>query len=318
MEISGIMKPNYEILENEYATFAHTNYAVSCNSGTSALHVSLVALGIGPGDEVIVPDFTMASCAFSVSYTGARPVFVDCGDNLNINPQLIKAKITRRTKAIMVVHIYGRLCDMDAIRALAKAHRLPVIEDACEAQGVTDGLSDITVFSFYKNKIIHAEEGGMVCVNDKTLYEDIKDLKNLSFGTKHDYYHERIGWNYRMPDTMANMALQSLKNYPENAEKRRQVEYWYSKRIKSNLPERQAVWVYDFVTPFKQEIMGKAERHGVPARHFFKPMTIMPMYRQEVGKNALLFSENGMYLPVYPDMTKDRVNEICDLVLNKV
>lgn len=307
----------YEELEKEYATFAKTNYAVSCNSGTSALHLALVALGVTEGDEVIVPDFTMASCAFSVSYTGATPVFVDCGDNLNIDPELIKAKITSRTKAIMVVHIYGRLCNLDAIRALAKAHRLSIIEDACEAQGITDGLSDITVFSFYRNKIIHAEEGGIVCTNSKEIADNVRDFKNLSFGERHDYYHERIGWNYRMPDAMAQMALQSLKDYPINLEKRREVESWYAKRIKSNLPPRDTVWVYDFITPFKNELMQDSQLK-LKARHFFKPMSTMPMYRQEVGRNALLYSENGMYLPVYPEMTKDEVNQICDLVLNKV
>lgn len=301
-------------LERDYAEFAKTNFAVAVNSGTAALHLALVALGVGKGDEVIVPDFTMAACAFAVSYTGAMPVFVDCKHDLTINEELIEAHITRRTKAIMPVHIYGRLCNMTAIRKIAKDHNLKVIEDGCEAQGATDGKSDVSCFSFYKNKIIHAEEGGIICTNDKHLWRDMQYLKNLAFGDKHDYFHEMIGYNYRMPEAMAKMAHASLVKYPENLDKRREVESWYASSVPSNLPPRDAVWVFDFLSVHKEDIMKRAKKHDVSQiRDFFKPMSSMPMYvGPRIGDRARFYSENGMYLPVYPDMTKEEVWAVCE------
>ena len=152
----------YSKLEKEYAKFCGKKYAVSVNSGTSALHLALVVLGIGKGDEVIVPDFTMAACGFAVAYTGAKVITVDCKDDLTIDETLIEKKITKRTKAIMPVHIYGRLCNMEAINKIAKKYNLYVIEDACEAQGAKGlGKADLTCYSLYQNKIISGEEGGL-------------------------------------------------------------------------------------------------------------------------------------------------------------
>lgn len=260
------MAEEYKKLEIEYAKFTGSKYGISCNSGTSALHLGLLALGIGKEDEVIIPDFTMAACGFAVTYCGAIPVFVDCDDSLNIDVSLIEAKITKNTRAIMAVHIYGRLCNMKEILRIAKKYHLKVIEDACEAQGaVFKSKADITCYSFYENKIIHAEEGGMCTTDNKKYADRINYLKNMAFGEKHDYFHKEIGYNYRMPNSQAVLALKSLKNYPKENERRRIIEKkFYGRNILD------AVWVLPFI--------------GIPIldnreyRKFFKPLSSMPMW----------------------------------------
>lgn len=267
------MKPVYKQLEEEYSKFDGSKYSVSCNSGTSALHLALMTVGVGKGDEVIIPDFTMASCGFAVSYCGAKPVFVDCDDTLCMDWTLIEKKITKKTKAIMPVHIYGMLCNMQEIVRIAKKYKLKVIEDACEAQGaVYKSKADITCYSFYQNKIIHAEEGGICTTNNKKYADRMNYLKNMTFGKNHDYFHEEVGYNYRMPESQAKLALKSLKNYPKENKRRRKIEKdfygfnWLS-----------AVWVLPF--------------HIDGDRQFFKPLSSFPMYGGKCqSKNALFYS----------------------------
>lgn len=282
-------QPAYKILEEQYAKFVGTKYAVAVNSGTSGLHLSLVALGIGPGDEVIVPDFTMAACGFAVAYTGATVVTVDCGHDLNIDPELIEAKITPRTKAIMPVHIYGRLCDMNAIKKIAKKHNLFIVEDGCEAQGAAfGGNSDCLVFSFYRNKIIHAQEGGIVCTDNKKLYDRMQFLKNMAFDKDHTYFHSEIGFNYRMADSQALMVLDSLAKYPKERERREWEECMFDDG------NRDAVWVLDTLASSEKE-REQIVKSDPNTRRFFKPLSTMPMWKQPVGKNALKYSKIGYY-----------------------
>jgi perosamine synthetase len=300
----GVTK--YKELENKYSEFVGSKYAVAVNTGTASLHLALVALGIGQGDEVIVPDFTMSACGFAVAYAGAKVVTVDCDGTLNIDVNLIEEKITPNTKAIMPVHIYGRLCNMEEIYRIAKKHNLFIVEDASEAHGaVYKSKADITCYSFYRNKIIHAEEGGICTTNDRKLYEKMQDLKNMAFGKEHNYYHTQIGFNYRMPEMTAIQVLESLKEYPENAKKRRIVEGYYDKYVKGTIHKRDAVWVYDFFVDNPKKIM-----ENKYARYFFKPLSTMPMFKQEVGKKAQYYSELGVYYIVEPTMTEKDVREI--------
>lgn len=291
----------YQELEKVYAKFVGTEYAVAVSSGTAGLHLALVGLGVGIGDEVIVPDFTMAACGFAVSYTGAKVVTIDCGEDLNIDVTRIEEKITPNTRVIMAVHIYGRLCNMKAIKEIADRHKLHVIEDGCEAQGVAKGgYSDCLVFSFYKNKIINAEEGGIICTNDEKLALRLHDLKNMAFGARHDYFHTKIGFNYRMPNSQATLALTSLAQYEENIIKRRKFEKQMSIVTPSSLPKRDTVWVYDFLCKSMAErdrLIGQFHKEGRLARHFFKPLSSMPMWKQPVGENAKRYSQLGMYIP---------------------
>lgn len=292
--------PVYEQLEIEYADFAKSKYAVTVNSGTSALHLSLVALGIGKGDEVIVPDFTMAACGFAVSYVGATVVTVDCDDSLNIDVNKIESAITAKTKAIMPVHIYGRLCNMNKIKEIASKYNLYIIEDGCEAQGAAiGGKSDLLCFSFYKNKIISGEEGGIICTDSHELYEKMRYLKNMAFGIKHDYFHGNIGYNYRITDSSAFKALNNLRNYSYINKKRRLKEQKFQESYRT-IP-RDAVWVYDMVfwtREQRDELFQLATKSGLNPRLFFKPLSSMPMWRQKIGERAQEFSERGFYVPI--------------------
>lgn len=286
------MREAYKELERQYANYIKSKYAVSCNTGTAALHLALLALGIGHGDEVIIPDFTMAACGFAVSYTGAKPVFVDCDDTLCIDVSLIERKITKRTKAIMAVHIYGRLCNMKEIYRIARKYKLKVIEDACEAQGaVFNSKADITCYSFYANKIIHAEEGGMCTTDNKKLADKMNYLKNMAFSQSHDYFHKEIGFNYRMPNSQALLALKSLSNVHVELHRRREAEKELIKATKEEhlMPKRDVVWVYDVKTKIK----------GVNTRPFFKPLSSFPMYGGKCqSPKAEHYSKIGSYIKI--------------------
>lgn len=303
----------YRELEYSFAKFQGTSFAVSCNSGTSALHLALRALNIGPGDEVIVPEFTMIACAWAVSYCGATPVFVDCGADLLIDVSKIEAAITSRTRAIMPVHIYGRVCDMPRILGIAQSHGLKVVEDCAEAHGATlddkkaGTFGDIGCFSFYRNKIIRAEEGGICVTENQALADRMRFLKNMAFNEGHDYIHPEMGFNYRMPDAQANLALESLNRIESNLEHRRKIAGLYDEVLKPFTiprPTGSVIWVYDFIVPWREEVI-----RAIPkARRFFRPMSEQPMYYDsDFNKTkAHLFSEQGVYLPV--DIEEEEAN----------
>ena len=312
-------------LEKKYADFIGTKYCVASNTGTSALHLALEALELPAGSEVIVPEFTMMASAWSVVYSRLNPVFVDCDKNLLIDVNKIEDKITEKTKVLMVTHVYGRICEMDKIMEIAQKYNLRVIEDACEAQGAKYenkmiGSFDIGCFSFFKNKIICAEEGGAITTNDKLLAEKCKDLKNMSFGTRHDYLHEKIGFNYRMTNSQASMAIESLNKFDKNFKRRQEIEQIY----KNNLPKeilidnimvpRKAVWIYDIkIQNHKDEFVKHMNSKNIAARHSFKPMSMQPCFDRKYDHlEAYKFSKEICYLPVNPDMSDRQVLEICE------
>lgn len=287
----------FKELEQEYAEFVGSKYAVSCNTGTAGLHLACKALGIGKGDEIIVPEFTMIACAYAVSYCGAKPVFVDCDDTLNIDCSLIESKITKRTKAIMPVHIYGRLCNMTEILRIAKKHNLKVIEDACEAQGaVYKSKADITAYSFYQNKIIHAEEGGICTTDNKKYAERMNFLKNMCFNEKHDYLHSEIGFNYRMPNSQAKLALESLKDYPKEKIRRQKAVDKLDKFF-DHKTKRDANWVYVVDDVYNQGLATTIlKEQGMEVRYFFKPMSMQPPYLGNYKKLNAYKKSNGIYI----------------------
>ncbi len=317
------MTQPFELLEQEFAAFSGGKHAVSVNTGTAALHLALAALRIGPGDEVIVPEFTMAACAFAVLYTGATPVFIDCADDLNLDVRLLRDALTENTKAIMPVHVYGRACRMDIIMDFADAYELKVIEDCSEAHGATwqgkkvGTFGAVGAFSFYRNKIVHAQEGGICITDDLVLADRMRDLKNMAFGDKHDYMHSELAFNYRMPNGQASMARDSLRLAAEHISKRAQVAAWYDKHLGHLAlprPEGSVVWVYDLVCGKEAQ-----ERilEAVPgSRPFFKPMGLQPFCRKaRVGPRALEFSKIGVYLPVHERMKREDVEGVCTKVV---
>lgn len=297
----------YKQLEKEFSDFTGKRETAVCNSGTSALTLALAGLGVGYGDEVIVPEFTMIATAWAVTYRGAKVVPVDCGDDLNIDPD--KINITNKTKAVIVTHVYGRPVPKIDVP-------VPVIEDACEAHGAKVGWGYAQCYSFYRNKIIPAEEGGAVTSNDISYIQRLRDLRSMAFGSRHDYYHRELGYNFRMPNAQAKMVLDSIEKIDEILEKRKQIQSWYDEHFKQytiDRPEGSVLWVYDMLVD--EDKRDKILELVDGARPFFKPMSMQPMYRGKFEHlKAYDFSKRGLYLPVRNDMTRDEVEHIAQTV----
>lgn len=229
---SGVLAqgPRVQAFEEAFAQFLGVKYAIATSSGTTALHIALLAHGVGPGDEVIVPPFSFIATANSVLYVGARPVFVDIDpQTFNINPEQIEAAITPRTKAIMPVHLYGLPSDMEPIVAIAEKYGLVLIEDACQSHGAEYkgrkvGSFGTGVFSFYPTKNITSGEGGMITTNDPVIAEKCRMIRN--HGMRRRYYHEELGFNFRMTDVHAAIGLAQLSKLETfNAARRANARY---------------------------------------------------------------------------------------------
>ena len=303
------------LFEDAFSRRHGQEFGVASSSGTNAIFLALKALGIKEGDEVIVPEFTMIATAWAVTYTGATPVFVDCGDDLNIDVSKIEEKITARTKAILPVHIYGRQCDMDKIMQIAHDYNLYVVEDSCEAHGVIP-RGDIACYSLFANKIITAGEGGICLTNDIRLAEQMKHLRSMAFDEKHSFLHKKIGYNFRMTNLQAAVALAQTERLDELLAKRKQIEEWY------NLPNHKTtnvLWMYDIILDTEEQRDGLVDylaSFGIETRPFFKPMSQQPMYLTEYKHlKAYDYSLRGLYLPTYSSMTKEDVDYIRNKVL---
>jgi perosamine synthetase len=231
--------PRTARFEERFAQVCGVKHAIATTSGTTALHIALLANDIGPGDEVITTPFTFIASVNSILFTGAKPVFVDIDeDTFNINPSLIEQALTPRTKAILPVHLYGHVCDMDALQALADKHGLSIVEDACQAVGATlrgkaAGSFGTGAFSLYATKNVMSGEGGMITTNDDALAERCRMLRN--HGMKRRYYHDMLGYNYRMSDLHAAIGLAQMDRLAEFTEKRRANAAYLNAHIESVL-----------------------------------------------------------------------------------
>ena len=305
--------------ENLFAKKHNVKCGIACSSGTNAILLALRALNIGIGDEVIVPDFTMIATAWAVSYTGAKPVFVDCGEDFNIDISKIEEKITEKTKAIIPVHIYGRQCNMEKILEIAKEYNLKIVEDSCEAIGV-EPKGDIACFSLYANKIITAGEGGICLTNNENVAWQIEHLKSMSFNINHTFYHPKLGYNFRMTNMQGAVALAQAERLEEFLEKRREIESWYNEGLKNISqikiqPKRNVLWMYDILVDDREKLIEFLKENGIETRLFFKPMSIQPMYRGcDISKKSLEISKLGLYLPTYTILTEKDVKFICDKI----
>lgn len=292
---------NYELLEKEFAAYIGTRYAVAVNTGTAALHLSLAAMGIGVGDEVLVPEFTFISTAWAVSYTGATPIFYNGFADLN-------AKITERTKAIIPVHIYGTPVNMELVMMLARAFNLRVIEDCCEAHGAewkqqkVGSFGDVGCFSFQSSKIVNSEEGGIITTNNKELADKMRHMRTTANDGK--YNHSCLAFNYRMPNTIAGLALKSFREIQKNLKRRKEIWELYNKKLKEwGIPwqEGQVAWVYPL-------------RVNVPfGREFFKNMSAQPMYAGQPNAGP-----PGVVLPINPKMKDREVIELSEKIINHI
>ena len=319
--------------EKAFASYIGMSYATGVCNGTVAIHLAMVALGIKEGDEVIVPTFTYVASANPIKMVGAIPIFVDsCADSWQMNPEDIKHKITKKTKAIVVVHLYGHPCDMDAIMKIAKENNIFVIEDCAEAIGSeykgkkVGSFGDIACFSFFGNKTITCGEGGMVMTNDKNLYEMLVHYKSQGVSNTREYWHDVVGYNYRMTNIQAAIGLAQLERIEEKVSKKIQLGKWYQLYLKGTplvfhapLPNvTHTYWMCSVLTQNEEERIALRKylyENGIETRPTFPTIHEMPMSdvkaEYPVGKSL---SVRGINLPSYPDLQEEDIKNICNVI----
>jgi len=327
--------------ESTFSQFCQVKHALSCCNGTVALHLALLALGVGPGDEVIVPTLTFVATANAVSYCGARPVFVDSEpESWNLDAALIEDKITSRTRGTIVVHLFGFPVDMDAVLSVAQKYGLFVLEDAAEAHGAEykgrriGSLGNIATFSFYGNKIVTTGEGGMVVTDNETLAGRVRRLKGQGMEPDRRYWFPEIGYNYRMSNIAAAIGLAQMERVDWHIRRRREVAGWYRERF-ADVPgvilpvekswARNVSWMFsvvlgDDIGTGRDDVMATLGGHGIETRPVFYPMHVLPPYVSSAnGQNfpvADRISSRGITLPTWAGLKREDVDFICEALIS--
>lgn len=323
--------------ERDFAAYIGTKYGTAVNNGTVALHLALLALGIGKGDEVIVPALTYVASVNTIRYTGATPVFVDSlADTWQVDPDDIERKITKNTRAIIPVHLYGYPCDMDRIMEIARKHDLFVIEDCAEAIGSeykgrkVGTFGDIACFSFFGNKTITTGEGGMVLTNDATLYERSCRLKDQGTAKDREYWHDIIGYNYRMTNICAAIGAAQLERVEEFIGKKIKLAEYYMDRLadtpvvchknldKENI--KHTYWMFSILAKDAEErtaLRSHMKADGIETRPTFYPAHTLPMYSEKYQKLPVAESLGwrGINLPSWPMLTTEQLDTVCDSII---
>ena len=336
--------------EDSWAQYCNMRHGIATSSGTTALHTAVGCLGLKPGDEVILPTFTIISCVLAVLYNGGTAVLVDCDpDTWCMDVSQVEAKITERTKAIMPVHIYGHPVDMDPLLALADKHDLVIIEDAAEAHGAQyltgrssteptwrrcGGLGHMSTFSFYANKLITSGEGGMVLTNDRDHAETARGLRNLCFQSERRFYHTALGNNFRLTNLQAAIALAQVERIPEIISRKRWMGRAYTERLHEirglQLPiekpwAKQVYWMYGVILDdslgLSASVFGaQLKELGVETRPFFLGMHKQPvliergLFHEEEYPVSERLAHQGLYLPSGLAITESQVDQVCDAI----
>lgn len=336
--------------EQAWADYCGMRYGIAVSNGTTALQVAIACLDLQPGDEVILPTFTIISCAQAVTYNSVVPVLVDSEPRtwcMDVNQ--LADKITSRTRAIMPVHIYGHPVDMDPVLSIAKQYGLKVIEDAAEAHGAQylsnrghpnqtwhrcGGLSDISVFSFYANKLVTTGEGGMILTNDPMMADQARSLRNLCFRRERRFYHTQLGNNFRLTNLQAAIGLAQIERMPQTIAKKRWIGESYTRRLKDipniQLPieenwARQVYWMYGLVLDEKTgltaaDLAKLLLEEGIETRPFFLGMHEQPvfidkgLFKGEVYPVAERIARQGLYLPSGLTLTESQLEQVCQAV----
>ncbi|MFY9621701.1 MAG: DegT/DnrJ/EryC1/StrS aminotransferase family protein [Pyrinomonadaceae bacterium] len=324
-----------ERFETAFAEFCGVKHALAVSNGTLALHLALLGLGVGPGDEVILPTLTYVASANAVAYCGARPVLVDSEpDTWNMNPDLLIDHVTPKTKGILVVHLYGHPTNMDPVTTLARERGLFIIEDAAEAHGAeyknrrVGSIGDVATFSFYGNKIVTTGEGGMVVTNNDELARKMRQLKGQGQDPERRYWFPVMGYNYRMTNVAAAIGLAQMEKIDWHMARRRENAEWYKTYLAQNpqftlSPEaawaRNAYWINCVVLskdfPLDRDaVMEELAQAGIESRPFFYPMHALPMYRAPASGFPVAegLASRGINLPSSATLTEQDVAYICD------
>ena len=334
-----------EEFEEKFAAYINRKYGIAVNNGTNALILALRALDLPAGSEVVMPTFTIISCALACIYNNLKPVLVDCKpDTWNMDINQIEEKITDKTKAIMVVHIYGHPVDMDLVAEIAEKHNLYIVEDAAEAIGAEykgqkcGSFGDISCFSFYANKTITTGEGGMVLTDNDELNEKLRRLRNLGFLPQRRFYHEELGYNFRMTNIQAAIGLAQLERIEKHINIKRKIGKLYTDLLK-NIPylqlpvEKEWVkniyWMYGVVLDEKtrmnaKEFGKKLLKNGVQTRPFFLGMHEqsafhkMGLFKDEHYPVAERIAKQGMYLPSGLTLTEEEIDVVSTKFKNTI
>lgn len=334
-----------EKFEKVFSEYCGTNYGVGVCNGTVALHLGLRTLGIGEGDEVIIPNFTMIASAFAVCYTGAKPVFIDADkETWNINITKIEEKITPKTKAIMPVHIFGNMCNMEKICDITKIYNLYIVEDAAQAHGAeyngkkSGSFSDIAAFSFYANKNLTTGEGGMVVTDNEIIYKKAKYFKNLCFPVEgpRNYLHDEIGFNYRMSNLHAAIGLAQVEKADYYRNLRIKNNKFYKKYLKDctgiifqkdeenslNCNWMNAIMIQpEIYGKTRDDLMLHLKNNNIETRLAFNGMhnqKALEKYGCDCNGEYPVteqLSKNAFYLPSGSGLTENEIKRICDLII---
>ena len=326
--------------EKQFAEAVGAQYGIACANGTVALHLALATLGLKPGDEVIIPTFTMIATPNAVTYTGATPVLVDNEPNYwQMDVDQVADKITPRTKAIIPVHIYGHPVDMDPLLELAEKHGLVVIEDAAEAHGAVykgrhcGSLGHAAAFSFYANKIITTGEGGMITTNDREIARLAWNLRDHAFSSERHFWHKYIGFNYRMTNLQGAIGLAQVEKMESYVEARRRNAALYTRSLQdvpglTTPPEapwaRSVFWMYGILVDreafgmSRDELRRALAEHGIETRTFFIPIHLQPVYwnayKGQRYPQAEKLCRDGMYLPSASSLTQEEIEYVVGVI----
>lgn len=333
--------PYIEKFETGFAAYIGVKHAIAVSNGTTALHLALHALGIGPGDEVLIPDLTFAATAHAVMQTGAIPVLVDVeSDTWCMDPSAVERAISEKTRAIMPVHLFGHPADMNAINAIAAERNLLVIEDAAEAHGAevngrkVGSLGKVGAFSFYGNKVITTGEGGMLTTDDDELAARLRFLKDHGMSPDRRYFHTELAFNYRITNLQAALGFAQLSQIETFIEKKRQIFEWYKDGLGDlhglglNIQRpgyRNIFWMISVVlgeriTLSREELCFRLKARGIDTRPFFVSMSELPHLAalRKMGTNGIdcpqsaRLSERGFSVPSGCDLTKDQVQRVVE------
>jgi perosamine synthetase len=327
--------------EDAFKQYQNNKYAVATSSCTGAIHLALLALGVEANDEVIIPEITWIASASPIMYIGAKPVFVDVlKDTWCIDPQKIEAAITSKTKAIIVAHIYGNVCEMDEIMAIAKKHNLKVLEDAAEGLGSEykgqkcGSIGDVGVFSFHGTKTITSGEGGMLVCNDEAIYKKVRVLndhgRNPEDTENKPYWMRNYGYKYKISNLQAALGLAQIERAQELINNKIKIFNWYKDLLKDeNLelnPKSNDVinsyWMPTILLPKNKNLKREdffeiCKQNGIDSRPFFYPLSSLPMFTS-VKSNTIAYDlyYRGINLPSFNDITFAEVKLVCDLLIN--
>jgi dTDP-4-amino-4,6-dideoxygalactose transaminase len=331
---SFCLGPDTTQFEKDFAAYVGTQFAVGFNSGTSALHVAMLLLNVGPGDEVITTPYTFVATSWAISYVGAKPVYVDIEDaTMNLDPALVERAITPRTKAIMPVHLFGQPCDLDPLLAVAKKHKLPLVEDAAQAHGAkykkqtVGAFGDISCYSFYPGKNLGAcGEGGALLTNNEAFAKRARALRD--HGSSVRYYHDEVGFNYRMEGIQAAVLGVKLKHLPRWTSERRRVAHRYHAlladtplRLPTEAGYAESAWcLYVVRHPRRDELKTRLEKEGIGcALHYPLPLHLQKCYAS-LGHRAGDFpvtekaAQECLSLPIYPELTEAQLQRISGVI----